>query len=191
MGTDIYSLVRDVLKAEEDTQTQYYACQSCHYKSEGEGDCNTLWDTSKDIWKNSLYKKGSYKDQSITAWLGAVFNQKTSQVCPQCERSLHQCIRYDSAPAFIALNVYNVKADISNEIEVPDHPDKYRLCGLVYFGKFHFTCRVVTRHGDTWFHDGIKTGNTLVSEGNIINMHSKALKKAGKRRVSVLIYTRL
>ncbi|EIW53762.1 uncharacterized protein TRAVEDRAFT_77901, partial [Trametes versicolor FP-101664 SS1] len=67
----------------------------------------------------------------------------------------------------------------------------YRLCGLIYFGKFHFTCRVVDRHGDVWFHDGMKTGTNLVPEGNVLTLDSSLLQKAGKRRVSVLVYTRM
>lgn len=191
VGTDIYALVRELLKASEDTQSQYYSCQSCHYSSESEGACNILWDTSKQIWKNSLYKGGSYKGQSVTAWMGAIFNQKTSQMCPQCERTLHQCIRYDEPPAFIALNIHNIKADICTEVTLPDHPERYRLCGLIYFGKFHFTCRVVDRHGDVWFHDGMKTGSNLVPEGNVLSLNSSLLQKAGKRCVSVLVYTRM
>ncbi|KAI0643056.1 hypothetical protein C8Q79DRAFT_928827 [Trametes meyenii] len=83
VGTDIFALVRTVLRAEEETQLQHYECQVCHYRSEAEGDNNTLWDTSKHIWKNSLYRRGSYKEQSVSAWMGAVFNQKSSQMCPQ------------------------------------------------------------------------------------------------------------
>lgn len=191
VGTDIYALVRELLQTSEDSQSQSFACQSCHYMSESEGACNVLWDTSKEVWKKSLYRGGSYKGQSVTAWLGAIFNQKTSQICPQCERSLHQCIRYDTAPAFVALNIHNVKAEICTEVTLPDHPNRYRLCGLIYFGKFHFTCRVVDKHGDVWFHDGIKTGHNLVPEGNTLNLDSSVLQRAGKRKVSVLLYTSL
>ncbi|KAI0354008.1 hypothetical protein OH77DRAFT_1405729 [Trametes cingulata] len=67
----------------------------------------------------------------------------------------------------------------------------YRLCGLIYFGKFHFTCRVVTGSGKVHLHDGMKTGKKLVPEGNLINMDSKMLGKLGKRKLSVLVYQKM
>lgn len=47
------------------------------------------------------------------------------------------------------------------------------------------------RHGDVWFHDGMKTGTNLVPEGNVLNLDSSMFKTAGKRCVSVLVYTKM
>ncbi|KAI0644145.1 hypothetical protein C8Q79DRAFT_913509 [Trametes meyenii] len=66
----------------------------------------------------------------------------------------------------------------------------YRLCGLIYFGKFHFTCRVVSRSGEVWFHDGMTTGNKLTFEGNLVNI-SDVLCKAGQRKLSVVVYVKM
>ncbi|KAI0323672.1 hypothetical protein GY45DRAFT_1341282 [Cubamyces sp. BRFM 1775] len=76
-------LALTLLKATEDTQTHSYKCQACEFDSEAEGDCNVLWDTSKEIWKNSLYSSGSYKGQDIQAWIGAILNQKSTKIWPQ------------------------------------------------------------------------------------------------------------
>lgn len=88
-------------------------------------------------------------------------------MCPKCEQALYQRIRYDEPPAFIALSICNITAEICTKVTLPDYPDWYRLCGLIYFGRFHFTCHVVDSHGNVWFHDGMKTGNDFVPGGNV------------------------
>ncbi|KAI9069009.1 hypothetical protein FKP32DRAFT_1560572, partial [Trametes sanguinea] len=67
----------------------------------------------------------------------------------------------------------------------------YRLCGLIYFGQFHFTSQVVTRSGEVYSHDGIKTGSKLTFKGNLVGMDSKMLSKLGKRKLSVVIYQKI
>jgi hypothetical protein len=44
----------------------------------------------------------------------------------------------------------------------------YILRGVIYFNNDHFTERVVTSTGMTWYHDGIFTGRSLVYESQIL-----------------------
>ncbi|KAH9891184.1 hypothetical protein C8Q73DRAFT_617388, partial [Cubamyces lactineus] len=67
----------------------------------------------------------------------------------------------------------------------------YRLCGLIYFGEFQFTSWIVDSSGEVYYHDGMKTGEKLVFEGNLLTLDFKKLNKAKKRKLSVIIYTNL
>ena len=43
----------------------------------------------------------------------------------------------------------------------------YILCGVIYFGNYHFTSRIIDKSGLIWFHDGIATRNDVIYEGTI------------------------
>ncbi|KAI0083344.1 hypothetical protein BDY19DRAFT_863585, partial [Irpex rosettiformis] len=66
----------------------------------------------------------------------------------------------------------------------------YRLAGIIYFGDFHFTCRIVDKEGGIWYNDGIETGSQSQYESHIDNMHSQLLQTApGHRKCSVIVYS--
>ncbi|KAI0349212.1 hypothetical protein OH77DRAFT_1440553 [Trametes cingulata] len=91
---------------------------------------------------------------------------------------------YDEAPGFVAFNVYNVKVDISPQITLPERQEMYRLCGLIYFGKFHFTCRVVTGSGEVHLHDGMKTAVLCFSVYTLFESSDAYLSSVGERAIS-------
>ena len=72
-----------------------------------------------------------------------------------------------------------------------DYSDnKYRLCGIIYFGSFHFTCRLIDHEGKIWYHDGIQTGSSCRYDSHIQKIHSELLQTApGHRKKSIAIYT--
>ncbi|KAJ7882877.1 hypothetical protein B0H13DRAFT_1623774, partial [Mycena leptocephala] len=60
----------------------------------------------------------------------------------------------------------------------------FKLRGIMYRGKNHFTCKFIDRQGEIWFHNGITTRSTCTPEVNIatvtnlLNLHSCGTKKA-------------
>jgi hypothetical protein len=54
----------------------------------------------------------------------------------------------------------------------------------MYGGQNYFTCRVIDRQGEIWFHDDITTGSTctpkvnIATVTNLLNPHSCGSKKA-------------
>ncbi|KZT04262.1 uncharacterized protein LAESUDRAFT_658026, partial [Laetiporus sulphureus 93-53] len=67
----------------------------------------------------------------------------------------------------------------------------FRLCGIIYFGEFHFTARIVDMNGQTQYNDGIVTDNTSILEDPLKMAHPALLNKAHDRFSSVAIYTKL
>ncbi|KAI0083775.1 hypothetical protein BDY19DRAFT_873061, partial [Irpex rosettiformis] len=66
----------------------------------------------------------------------------------------------------------------------------YRLAGIIYFGDFHFTCRVIDNNGHIWYNDGIQTGSQSQYESHIDQTHSELLQSAlNNRKKSVVIYS--
>ncbi|KAI0090052.1 hypothetical protein BDY19DRAFT_870617, partial [Irpex rosettiformis] len=66
----------------------------------------------------------------------------------------------------------------------------YRLAGIIYFGDFHFTCRIIDNEGMIWYNDGIQTGSQSRYESHINNIHPHLLQCApGHRKSSVVIYS--
>ena len=64
---------------------------------------------------------------------------------------------------------------------------QYKLRGIIYFGNNHFTSRIISYTGQTWFHDGITTGQSVIYEGEI--QHLKAINTCQGKQASVAIYT--
>ncbi|KJA20908.1 hypothetical protein HYPSUDRAFT_810710 [Hypholoma sublateritium FD-334 SS-4] len=57
-----------------------------------------------------------------------------------------------------------IKPDVEITINYGNTKCKLRLCGIIYGGQEHFTCRYIDKSGTTWYHDGITTGKHLVQE---------------------------
>ena len=81
----------------------------------------------------------------------------------------------------------DIVVNIEHSITLSDNT--YVLLGMIYFGNFHFTSRVVDKNRGVWFHDGIKTGSKLEYEGNLQNIDMNMLQKTKDgRKCSIVIY---
>ncbi|KZT02092.1 uncharacterized protein LAESUDRAFT_662683, partial [Laetiporus sulphureus 93-53] len=67
----------------------------------------------------------------------------------------------------------------------------YHLCGIIYFGKFHFTAMIADINGKTQYNDGIVTDNASTSEYPVRMAHHTLLNKAHSRFSFVAIYSKL
>ncbi|KAI0346344.1 hypothetical protein BDW22DRAFT_1324131 [Trametopsis cervina] len=67
---------------------------------------------------------------------------------------------------------------------------EYKLQGMIYFGSFHFTARIVDEKGDVWYHDGVQTGRDCNFEGNMNDIDVNSLLQAKNgRKCSTVLYT--
>ena len=74
---------------------------------------------------------------------------------------------------------------------IEEHGITYHLCGIIYFGEFHFTTMIVDKNGQTQYNDEIVTGNTSTSEYPVSMAHHTLLNKAHSRFSFVAIYSKL
>ncbi|KAF8883853.1 hypothetical protein BD779DRAFT_1443555, partial [Infundibulicybe gibba] len=63
------------------------------------------------------------------------------------------------------------------------------LRGIIYFGSSHFTCRIITEDGISWYHDGVDTGKNTEYEGPLST--SINLLQCEGREATAAIYSRL
>jgi len=102
------------------------------------------------------------------------FEQPSVDKCPQCQSALKSTVYYVHFPGILLFDhsAYTIKpskylkfTDAGNASRI-----RYYLRGLLYFGNFHFTSRIISAEGDVWYHDGMDSRESK-SQG-----HSKFMK---------------
>jgi len=111
--------------------------------------------------------------------------------CPSCHGQVIMTTQFNNyEPPLIGISIGNanvqITASLAIQFDEPNHNAKYRLCGIIYHGSFHFTARIIDKAMNTYYYDGIKTGTECILEGKfntILNIH-----KVEQRKASTLIY---
>jgi hypothetical protein len=62
--------------------------------------------------------------------------------------------------------------------------------GLIYYGGFHFTSRIITCNGDVWYHDGMTMRNTCENGGVVENFSNKKILTCRGKELLLAIYAR-
>ncbi|KAI9063184.1 hypothetical protein FKP32DRAFT_1572229 [Trametes sanguinea] len=91
--------------------------------------------------------------------------------CPSCRSPCDIRTTVLSAPPIICLDVTNIEGMRASErISIPINsvPQQWTLCGVIYHGFQHFTCRFIASDGTVWYHDGVTTAQYCVKEANAI-----------------------
>ena len=81
-------------------------------------------------------------------------------------------------------NVYESTANLEQFGKV----DHQYLCGIVYFGNFHFTSWVITAAGDVLFYGGMVDDGNCSYDGNLRSMTVTSLHETRGRAMSIAIY---
>jgi hypothetical protein len=62
------------------------------------------------------------------------------------------------------------------------------LRGIVYFGDFHFTSRIISSTGDIWFNDGISTGRSCEEDDHLSHTSDSRLKTCRGKDLVLAVY---
>jgi len=85
--------------------------------------------------------------------------------CPMCNETLVCKTTFVQAPLLLVLDLGQHILTINCLIHITcreGHQVAYNLKGVIYYANQHFTACVVTGTGQTWFHDSMFTGNSLL-----------------------------
>ena len=93
---------------------------------------------------------------------------------------------FKSLPVFLRFKVEDVTVKWSLLLDL--HKCKYRLCGMVYFGDYHFTSRIITADGEIYFNDAIKHGRSYQYEGIFNSSQLKKLAAAPNGRKLIFVF---
>jgi hypothetical protein len=61
------------------------------------------------------------------------------------------------------------------------------LRGIIYFGEYHFTARIIHPDGSVWYHDG-RQGHLCQKEGPLKSFSSESLRTCRGRSLTLAIY---
>ena len=92
----------------------------------------------------------------------------------------------ETFPPFLIFNVSQVIVQVTDVVKLQRH--RYSLIGLIYFGDFHFTCRIIDVDGHIWYNDGMQLGRECVQEGIIQQIDPTFLDTARGKRLHAVIY---
>ena len=115
-------------------------------------------------------------NKTITEWIKINLIERTDLKCQHCNNSIVNELVFKHMPIFFQCYIENIALKWESTFVLRNK--KYRLCGLVYFGTFHFTTRIIMSNGDIYFNDSIINGKKCHLEGNIKNAHGNFLSTA-------------
>jgi len=175
--TCLAALTHRMMVKEErcDSGTTFLSCVACGYKG------NTLLHIGEYL---SLNDAGPFHDSmcergQISDCLGWHLSdhQKTSQIpCPRCSEAntnprnqLALQVSMNRIPYIMCVMLNQDTLRINDTLSYPEaqYSVFFRLRGVVYGDGNHFVARLVTKHGDVWYHDGMTTGSVCVFEGRL------------------------
>ncbi|TEB14399.1 hypothetical protein FA13DRAFT_1567922, partial [Coprinellus micaceus] len=68
--------------------------------------------------------------------------------------------------------------------------NEYRLRGMIYGGRNHFTCRIIDKHGQVWYFDGMaKPGAAVFERVVTLQEDLEWLCTVDDRKLMYLLYT--
>ncbi|KAF5379126.1 hypothetical protein D9615_006088 [Tricholomella constricta] len=104
------------------------------------------------------------------------FRIQTSSRCRTCRRNLIRVHTFVQAPPLLAFDSASGNLKLVLNLIVPistreaQLTAEYTLSGIIYHGRYHFTCRVISPLGSVWKHDGLVAGGSMTYEGNITDI---------------------
>ena len=117
-------------------------------------------------------------------------HHQSQQVCSNCDAPLETTIHFSDTHKIYAVDVTDRNVTLSRTVKIQGstRATTLHLRGLVYYGGFHFTCRIIDESGNVWFHDGMTTARTTIKEGRIGSVSQPDLKKCRNKQLCLVIY---
>jgi hypothetical protein len=179
-GTSLSDLASEIFSSHRKMSHQQEKCTNCDFaRSAKEGDLGSVFALDTDSTVSTSY---SLKQYGLEA----------EENCPMCFSKMIIDIFYTEFPSMLLFDhsAYHIKPSKIIKFNT-EKAVKYRLRGLLYFGSFHFTSRILSSEGDVWFHDGIQTGNDFKSQGHSKLMNDEDWQTCEGRKLVMSIYMKV
>jgi hypothetical protein len=113
-----------------------------------------------------------------------------SKKCPDCGCDLQQPIFFNDPPSILVFDTQSSSIKLNKKISFTydNQITTLKLRGIVYYGNFHFTARIISADGIIWYHDGMTTGCTTVREGRLDDAEYNALLHCRAKTLALAIY---
>ena len=118
--------------------------------------------------------------KSIQSWL-ADAERDVRHICNTCQSPLIRKTKLiNSLPlitfAFAGQHSYIINPTISIPL-LNGQLVQYSLKGIIYYNNSHFTSRIISDNGLSWYHDGMATGPNMTCEGIVDSLPNLLLCK--------------
>jgi hypothetical protein len=117
----------------------------------------------------------------------------TTRYCPSCGEQLMRISNYVNVPSILIfehVNEYDLDIQKSIQLTVAKQKTNFSLRGMIYFGGYHFTSRVISLEGNVWYNDGMITGRRCIQGGNFDTLTNENMRKYRGRGLRYSIYTK-
>ena len=192
-GTDIRVLIETMLHDGVQLWSRQYSCTSCSFSNRIARDATrvhniSIFQCSPLQWSRRVVDIRKGRLRTTEDWINANLREITRFTCASCASDMIKVHKYTTLPVFLSFQV-SQKANVKWTHTVELQRSQYRLCGMIYFGRFHFTARIISAQGDVWFHDGMQANRSCIYEGNMGKILPKSLMTDPQgRRISFALY---
>jgi len=110
---------------------------------------------------------------SIENIIGLNGQSQMHDTCLFCgSNATYRLANLTSIPSIWSFGIYTRTPQIQYNLRVTanDTTRILKLRGIIYFGQFHFTCRLFGQDQSIWYHDGQITGRSSVFENHMQNI---------------------
>ncbi|KAJ6447582.1 hypothetical protein C8R45DRAFT_850755 [Mycena sanguinolenta] len=146
-------------------------CERCGYRA---GPPTETFGQLQEIGSSVL--EAYYPDGiGINSWYAMHLNELV-QNCPSCTslgvtHRMRRTISLNCVPSLLVLSLINSRTVLESSLNFETHSSNtcLRLAGMMYHSAsdVHFTCVVVNKVSELWYHDGMITKNRTVYEGTL------------------------
>lgn len=109
-----------------------------------------------------------------------------------CNENSNVALKWNAKPMILIFHVQRSSIRLSQRIRIKDDNNTehtWRLSGVIYYGRWHFTSISIDKNGNMWSSDSKEVPNYVLHTDNIHNVSDNHLLKHGNRRADYAIYT--
>jgi len=178
-GASVGDLASTMLQSDRTLTESHRVCSNCGY-------------TEAKVpyhMKHILIPTNNSGTASTLTWVSDLC-KSTNRICPDCSSTMVKKIDYIESPRLLVLEYPNTNINTSHEVRlvIDDETTVLHLRGIVYHGENHFTSRIISPEGNTWYHDGMTTRNTTVVDTHLNSSTYANLKTCQGKRLVLAIY---
>ena len=129
------------------------------------------------------------QSDTVAGILGRLLSLTTNKKCPKCNQAMLKNTYLNNTPELLILHLPYSEVKINQKMKVGGKSMSLR--GVVYYGSYHYTSRMIDMDKNVWFHDGMVTGSSSQSQGSSIKVKSKYFNKCNGKHIALLVYTQL
>ena len=173
-----------------------WQCNQCQTIVKQQPSHSLVRHCSSSIWREMASECGLDRCEAwghTQDWFNLSLIVRCRKTCRLCRKQIakghHE---YTDVPSLLVLSMEDVPQAIIDpyiEILMPDgNVQKLKLAGVIYFGREHFTARIIDGLKRVWYHDGLTTRSSCIADGKLDDLSHQDLWIKEGRKASNIIY---